>query len=256
MLHSQIFEKNLKTYNRKTKDKIMTKTLIIIGIIAAVGAAVWCAVPALRGPANRAINNANEYLESEYCVDNYKAAYVSLAGKKEKSMAALQKFRCERAVAEKKAHVAETKLANLKQRASDALLDRNMPEVNRCKSLYDSVEIERKNYLALIKTYEDGIAKLEDVLKRIDDNMRRAKTNVDTLQAKKTLLDSMKSANKTLADLSGVGDVKLAINLEKLDDDLLRENVAFETAAINNESDSGEQIPLDEKSARAWLEEK
>lgn len=231
----------------------MTKTIIILGAVVALGAAIWCAVPALRGPANRAINNANEYLESEYCVDNYKAAYVSLASKKEKSVAALQKFRCERAVAEKKAKLAETKLVNLKLKASDALLARNMSEVNRLKNLHDSAEIEHRNYLALMKTYEDGMAKLEAVIKRIDDNMRRAKANVDTLQAKKTLLDSMKSANKTLADLSGVGDVKLAINLEKLDDDLLRENVAFEAAAINDGEDL-DQVPLDEKSAREWLD--
>ena len=57
-------------------------TLVKVGIAAAVVAAAVITIPALKGPYNRFKNTANEKLNDEFVVDNYKAEYVNLHEKK------------------------------------------------------------------------------------------------------------------------------------------------------------------------------
>ena len=80
-----------------------------------------------------------------------------------------------------------------------------------------------------IGTYSNAISKLNQSHAVAVLNMNKAKTNVESLESKKMLVDSIKSVNTIVEDLNGVGDETLAINLEKLDDDMIREEVKLET---------------------------
>ena len=51
---------------------------------------------------------------------------------------------------------------------------------------------------------------------------------VATLESKKILVDSNKQVNKTVENLKGIGDSELGVNVEKLDDDVLRESIKLE----------------------------
>lgn len=53
-------------------------TIAKIGIAAGAVAIAVAIVPALKGPYNRLKNTANEKLNDEFLVDNYKAEYVNL----------------------------------------------------------------------------------------------------------------------------------------------------------------------------------
>lgn len=62
------------------------------------------------------------------------------------------------------------------------------------------------------------------------------------------LVDSIKAVNATVEDLNGVGDETLAINLEKLDDDMIREEVKLETLHTEVAPD------MDKTAAEAYIQ--
>ena len=71
--------------------KATTKAAIGIAAALAIGGTVAAFVPGVRGPVNRAVITANEKLNDEYVVDNYKAEAIALVeklgdGEKERKM--------------------------------------------------------------------------------------------------------------------------------------------------------------------------
>ena len=80
--------------------------------------------------------------------------------------------------------------------------------------------------------------------------MAKAKLNVDTLSSKKTMLDTIKDVNRTIENMNGVGDTDLAINIEKLDDDTLRESIRLEALDATESSKKA----MTEAEAKAYID--
>lgn len=220
-------------------------TIVKIGIGAAVAVAALSVIPALKGPCNRIKNEANDKLNDEYVVDNYKAEYVKLHAKRCEVKRDLDKFSVERRVAEKKLAQANANAGTAKSKLM-LVGTSNLIEFNRAKDTYESFKVEVENLAAMCNVYSNAVAKLESSLALIDANMHKAKVNVDTLASKKVLVESIKSVNDTIANLQGVGeDSGMQIAIEKLDDAALRESIKLEslsdsygTSAIRSEADA------------------
>lgn len=203
------------------------KTLIKVGIGVGVLAVAVAVVPALKGPYNRLKNTANEKLDAEFVVDNYKAEYVELNNKKIKVVENLQKFRVEQTVVQKKLSYANDKVVAAKKTLLEVGTS-DMVKFNRAKDLYEAAKIEVENFISMGNAYSNAIVKLENTLYLIETNMSKAKANVTALESKKILVDSIRSVNSTVESLNGVGDTTLGVNVEKLDDDVLRESIKLE----------------------------
>ena len=203
-------------------------TLAKVGIGIGIVAAIAIAFPALKGPVNRIRNSANDALDSEFVVDNYKAKYIELNEKKAEIEKAIQKFECEKRVTEKKLDIAKKKLETAKSGLISTGTE-DLMKFNRMKDTFETIKTEVENLTAMIGTYSNAIAKLEQSRDVVVLNMNKAKTNVESLESKKMLVDSIKSVNTIVEDLNGIGDETLSINLEKLDDDMIREEVKLET---------------------------
>ena len=224
-------------------------TLVKIGVTTAVVAVAVAVVPALRGPYNRFKNEANEKLNDEYVVDNYKAEYVKLNEKKVSVTKSREKFAVERAVVQKKLVAAENKLRAAKNKLV-AVGTSDLKAFNTAKSAYESFKLERDNLIALESVYSNAVVKLDTSLALIEDNMRKAKTNVDMLSSKKILVDSIKSVNETISNLQGTGDSGMSIAVEKLDETALRESIKLEALADVNAAGTA----MSEAEAKAYLE--
>lgn len=203
------------------------KTLVKVGIAVGILAVAITVVPALKGPYNRMKNTANENLNSEFVVDNYKAEYIELHDKKVKVNENLAKFRMEQKVTEKKLAYAVEKAAVAKRNLI-ATGTADIGAFNRAKDAYETAKIEVDNFVSMGNAYSNAIVKLENTLYLIDTNMSKAKANVTALESKKVLVDSIKSVNATVESINGVGDTQLGVSIEKLDDDVLRESIKLE----------------------------
>ena len=201
------------------------KTLIIASIVIV---AALIAIPALKGPINRLRNEANDKLNAEFVVDNYKAEYVSMYDKRAKLIESISKFNIEKKVAEKKREQA-TKELEVFAKQLKTIGTSDMKKFTTLKGMYDVKKSESDNYTTMITTYEQALVKLEKSKQLIDVNMVKAKHNVDILTSKKTMLDTIKSVNSSIENVTGIGDTDLVINLEKLNDDTIRESVKLET---------------------------
>lgn len=223
------------------------KTLVKVGIAVGIFVVAITVVPALKGPYNRMKNTANEKLNSEFVVDNYKAEYIKLHDKKMKVNENLAKFRMEQKVTEKKLAYAVEKAAVAKRNLI-ATGTADIGAFNHAKDAYETAKIEVDNFVSMGNAYSNAIVKLENTLYLIDTNMSKAKANVTALESKKVLVDSIKSVNATVESINGVGDTQLGVSIEKLDDDVLRESIKLEALREST-------IPtMDKAAADAYLQ--
>lgn len=222
-------------------------TLAKVGVGAAVVAAAAFIFPSLKGPYNRLKSAVNDKLDSEFVVDNYKAKYVDLHDKRAEVTAALSKLTVEAKVTEKKLAYAAQK----QDAAKSALVETgtaDLKKFNMAKDAFEAAKTEVMNLETMLDAYHNAMKKLEDAVQVIDVNMSKTKANVATLESKKTLVDSLKSVNKTVEAVNGVGDDSLGFNVEKLDDDALRESIKLEAL-----KDSAVEPALDKAAAEAYL---
>ena len=222
------------------------KTLLITSIIAVAVAVAVFTIPALKGPVNRLRTEANDKLNAEFVVDNYKAEYVAMHDKRVKLIESINKFNVEKKVTEKKIEQA-TKEIEVFAKQLKAVGISDMKKFTTLKGLYDVKKSEADNYAIMITTYDQAIAKLEKSKQLLDVNMAKAKHNVDVITSKKTMLDTIKSVNTSIANVTGIGDNDLAINLEKLNDDTIRESVKLEAFDANVSS------VMNETEAKAFI---
>lgn len=220
---------------------------IIIGGVVSVVVAVCC-IPALKGPINRIKNEANDKLNAEFVVDNYKAEYVNLYDKRNVVTESIRKYTVEKKVAEKKIEKAKSELEVIKKNIKETGTS-DMKKFQSIKSLYEVKTTEIDNYSKMVTVYDNALKKLDRTLALIDTNMAKAKHNVEVLQSKKTMVDTIKSVNESIENINGVGDTDLAVNVEKLDDDMLRESVKLEALETENKP-----VQFDEASAKAWID--
>lgn len=201
-----------------------TKIFAVVGIAIAV-VVLW---PAAKGPYNRLKNNANEALNDEFVVDNYKAEYVNLHDKKVQIKKSLEKLSIDRAVNAKKTAYAKDKLASAKTNLL-AIGTADLAKFNLAKDAYESFKTELQNLETMANVYSNAISKLETSLKLVEANMQKAKMNVDALSSKKILVENMKAVNETVESLHGIGDDPgMNAALEKLDENALRESIKLE----------------------------
>jgi len=224
-------------------------TAVKIGIAVGAVALAVAAVPALKGPYNRLRNTANEKLNDEFLVDNYKAEYVGLYEKKAEVAKNLEKFRAEKRFNDKKLEQSAKTAAAAKARLVAAGTS-DLAAFNRLRDEYETRLAEQKNLTTLSGVYSNAIARLEASYALIETNMRKAKANVDTLASKKLVVDSIKGVNKTIENLNGVGDSDLGLSLERLDDAELRESIKLEVLA----EESAPRTAVSEAEAKAYLE--
>ena len=220
---------------------------IIIGSIVVVAVAACC-IPALKGPVNRIKNDVNDKLNAEFVVDNYKAEYVNLYDKRSVVTESIRKYNVEKKVAEKKIEKAKSELEVIKKTIKETGTS-DMKKFQSIKNLYEVKLTEIDNYSKMIAVYDNALKKLDQTLSLIDTNMAKAKHNVEILQSKKTMVDTIRSVNESIENINGVGDTDLAVNVEKLDDDMLRESVKLEALESENKP-----VELDEASAKAWID--
>lgn len=223
------------------------KTLFITSIIAVAVAVAVFTIPALKGPVNRLRMEANDKLNAEFVVDNYKAEYVAMHDKRAKLIESISKFNVEKKVTEKKIEQA-TKEIEVFAKQLKAVGTSDMKKFTTLKGLYDVKKSEVDNYAIMINTYDQALVKLEKSKQLLDVNMAKAKHNVDVITSKKTMLDTIKSVNTSIANVTGIGDKDLAINLEKLNDDTIRESVKLEAFDANVPS------VMNETEAKAFID--
>ena len=224
-------------------------TLVKIGIGVAIVATVVVIVPALKGPYNRFKNTANDKLNAEFVVDNYKAEYVNLFDKKQEILKAINKFKLEQAVTYKKLDQANKEATLAKKKLLETGTS-DLKAFQRSKNIYELANTKVNNFNTMINTYSNALVKLELSLNLIEINMQKAQLNVDTLASKKTMVDAIKNVNKSVEDLNGVGDSNIGINIEKLNEDELRESIRLEVLNENNTL----SIPMDQAQAQAYLD--
>lgn len=223
-------------------------TIVKIGIGVAVASAVVAIFPAIKGPYNRLRNEVNEKLAAEYVVDNYKAEYVTLHEKRGKVIEVLNKFTIEKKVAEKKLDIAKDKIEVAKKTLKETGTT-DLKTFARAKDAYEALIVETNNFEIIVKKYGQVITKLKSSLACIDSNMAKAKRNVDILSSKKVLVDTIKTVNKSIENINGIGDSVLAVNVEKLDDDMLRESIKLEALNTGNSAEA-----VTQESAKAYLD--
>lgn len=221
-------------------------TLAKVGIGVGVVALAAIIFPSLKGPYNRIKSTVNEKLDSEFVVDNYKAEYVNLYDKRAEVVNNLNKLSIEARVTQKKLEYAVQKQAAAKAKLVETGTD-DLRKFSAAKDAYESAEAETKNLETMLAAYNNAVKKLEDAIQVIDVNMSKTKANVATLESKKTLVDSLKAVNKTVETVNGLGEGTLGFNVEKLDDDALRESIKLE--ALKN----GPEPVLDKAAAEAYL---
>lgn len=221
-------------------------TLAKVGIGVGVVALAAIIFPSLKGPYNRIKSTVNEKLDSEFVVDNYKAEYVNLYDKRAEVVNNLNKLSIEARVTQKKLEYAVQKQAAAKAKLVETGTD-DLRKFSVAKDTYESAEAEAKNLETMLAAYNNAVKKLEDAIQVIDVNMSKTKANVATLESKKTLVDSLKAVNKTVETVNGLGEGTLGFNVEKLDDDALRESIKLE--ALKN----GPEPVLDKAAAEAYL---
>lgn len=201
-----------------------TKIFAIVGIATTV-VVLW---PAAKGPYNRLKNNANEALNDEFVVDNYKAEYIKLHEKKTQIKKSLEKLSVDQAVNAKKTAYAKDKLAS----AKSALLSigtADLSKFNHAKDIYETAKTEVQNLETMAVVYSNAVSKLETSLQLVESSMQKAKANVDALSAKKALVENMKAVNETVESLRGVGDdAGMNAAIEKLDENALKESIKLE----------------------------
>ena len=224
----------------------MLSTAVKLGIGAAVVAGAVAVVPALKGPWNRAKNAMSEKLNDEFCVDNYKAMYVDLHDKKAECLKSIQKFGVEQKVLAKKQAFALQKADTAKKQLV-AAGTADLQKFTKLKEIYEAHVTEADNYSKMQAAYSNAVAKLEASLKVIEASMVKAKANVSSLESKKECVDTLKSVNSIVENLQGVGDTDLAMSLEKLEDDELRESIKLEAL-------SDKPAEMTEADAKAYLE--
>lgn len=224
-------------------------TLVKIGVASAIVAGAIGIVPALKGPFNRLRNEANERLSDEFVVDNYKAEYVKLHEKRVEIKKNIENFYAEKRVVEAKLEKSNYHLDIAKSKLI-AIGAKDLAAFNQAKDVYESFKIENENLVAMQNVYSNAIAKLEMSLRLVEENMRKAKTNVEAISSKKVLVDSIKSVNGIIANLQGIGEDPYAnVALEKLDENALRESIKLEALSTNS-------LPctLSEVEAKAYIE--
>lgn len=220
----------------------MTKVGLGLGaIVVAV-----CIFPSLEGPYNRVKSVVNGKLDSEFVVDNYKAEYVNLHDKRTEVEANLNKLSVEMKVTQKKLDYVMEKRDAAKAKLIE-IGSADLKAFSKVKDVYESASVEVTNLETMLAAYGNAVKKLEDAIGVIDVNMSKTKANVATLESKKTLVDSMKAVNKTVESVNGLGDGTLGFNVEKLDDDLIRESIKLEALK------SGSEPVMDEAAADAYL---
>lgn len=224
----------------------MLSTAVKVGIGAAVVAGAVAVVPALRGPWNRFKNTANEKLNDEFCVDNYKAMYVDLFDKKAECMKSIQKFSVEQRVLAKK-HEFALKKAETAKKQLVAAGTGDLQKFSKLREIYEAHVTEAENYSKMQTAYSNAVVKLESSLRVIEASMVKAKANVSSLESKKECVDTLKSVNGIVENLQCVGDTDLAMSIEKLDDDELRESIKLEAL-------SEKPTEMTEAEAKTYLE--
>lgn len=225
------------------------KTLITCGIVVAVIGVIIACVPALKGPINRAKHNVNDTLNAEYVVDNLKEEYIKLNDKSVQINNDIQKIECEIKVCRKKIEAAE-KIVETNKAALKNAGTADMKKFALLKDAYEVSKINVENMQLTYKTYLGAKKKLEDAFETVKITMSKAKTNIAQLEAKKTVIDNLKAVNKTLANINGIGtdDTKIGMNIEKLDDDLIRAETE------NSIYNAKPTVKMTEEDAKKFLE--
>lgn len=223
-------------------------TLAKVGIGVGVVALAAFIFPSLKGPYNRLKSTVNEKLDSEFVVDNYKAEYVNLYDKRAEVVGNLNKLSVEARVTQKKLEYAVQKQAAAKAKLVETGTS-DLKKFSVAKDAFESAKMEVSNLETMLTAYTGAAKKLEDTIQVIDANMSKAKMNVATLESKKALVDSLKAVNKTVEAVNGLDNGgTLGFNVEKLDEDALRESIRLEAL----KSTVSEPV-LDKESAEAYL---
>lgn len=168
--------------------------------------------------------------------------------KRTQVLEAISKFKVEQAVAVKKLDAANKEVAAAKANLLSTGTE-DLKAFQRAKTVYETLTTKASNFTIMANTYSNALVKLNKSLELIDANMAKAKLNVDTLQAKKTMVDAIKNVNKSIENIDGIGDSGLGIAIEKLDDNVLRESIKLEALSET----SGNADVLTKEDAQNYL---
>jgi hypothetical protein len=225
----------------------MKPMLIVVGCIGVLATA-YIICPALMGPVNRVKNTATEKLNEEYLVDNYKAEYVKLAEKRHDIKNMITDFTAKKVYNENKLKEA-TRAEKLAKEALVQTGTSDLHKFRRSKDVYESAKLNASNLRTLVKSYSDGLVKLQRTLEIVESNMSKAKMNVETLASKKTLVDTVKDINKTLENIKGTGDPAIGVVQEKLEEERIKQDIKLQ---VLNE-DAGISSTMTKAEAEAYL---
>lgn len=221
---------------------------LLISIITLIVAGSCIFGSSLMGPVNRIKNTVDDKLNAEFVVDNYKAEYNKLFSNKTTLLNSIHAYNVEKRVIEKKLNLSENELNTLSKHIKHNGLS-DLKKINKLKHMWNTKQNEISTYHTMLCTYSNAIIKLEKALECTNINLIKTEHNINVLESKKQLVDTLKIVNSTVENLTRVGNSDLTINLEKLEDDVLRESIKLETldTITNNSND------LDVQSAEQWI---
>lgn len=221
----------------------MTKLLIKVGIVAAVAVGAFYFLPSLRGPFNRAKNTVSTALDDEFCVDNYRAQFLELYNRKADILKARQNFAVRMRCAENKRRFSLKKAEAARERLV-AVGTADLEKFSKARDFYEMTLAEAENYGKTIAVYSNALEKTEASLKVVEANIVSSKFRLANLESKRECVKALKSANEIVENLNGVGDIDLALSLERLDDAETEESVKLEALTAKDEPMTRDEAEL------------
>lgn len=221
------------------------------GIALAAIALILFLFPSVTGFFRHVRTTANEKLNDEFVIDNYKQLYIDLHDKQAKCQESLRKFEVEREVLVRKREYAEKQAEAVKRKLIETGTSDPVAFM-KTKKEYDLLLSQIDNFNNMAQAYSNAVAKLSQTLDLIKSNMAKSRMNIASLESKKECVDTLKSVNSIVEDINGMGDSDLATSIERLKDDELRESIKLETLSDLNGAE--EKAPMTRADIEAYIQ--
>ena len=174
------------------------------------------------------IKNVDEKIAQENVVDNYKAEYEKLVGKKKDIEKMMIDFKAQIEVHTQKIATEKKILAEFKKLLTRYQTENNPIYFKSTLLQYNSQKMKIETLTKIKNGCRTGLKNLEKALAKIDVSINEMKANLDTVAYKKLLTDAYKDINKMLESIKGIGTDGCTVDVEKLNEEFIKEGVKMD----------------------------
>ena len=175
------------------------------------------------------VKQIDSKIAQENVVDNYKAEYAKLIDKKKDIQNMIIKFRTRIKIESDKYNVEEKMLTEYKKVLTRYQLENDSVHFKATLIQYNSQKLKLETIARIKEGVTNGIKNLEKAIAKIDVAISEMRSNIDTVEYKKLLVDSYKEINSMLESIKGVDEnPESTFSIEKLNEDFIREGVKLD----------------------------